>query len=51
MPEDPAAVEKAKEKFWGRIAVISLGVSLLHLQVKLQAYPLMTQDLHDPIQK
>lgn len=25
--EDPAAVENAKEKFWGRIAVISLGVS------------------------
>lgn len=27
--EDPAAVEKAKEKFWGRIAVISLGAVLL----------------------
>ena len=27
--EDPAAVEKAKEKFWGRIAVISLGVEFL----------------------
>ena len=26
--DDPAAVEKAKEKFWGRIAVISLGVKL-----------------------
>ena len=24
--EDPFLVEKAKEKFWGRIAVISLGV-------------------------
>lgn len=24
--DDPASVEKAKEKFWGRIAVISLGV-------------------------
>ena len=26
--EEPFLVEKAKEKFWGRIAVISLGVKL-----------------------
>ena len=27
-PEEPFLVRKAKERFWGRMAVISLGVSL-----------------------
>jgi len=33
-PEDPFAADLSKEKFWGRIAVIGLGVSILFPSVK-----------------